>query len=155
MKTNVNPFDSAVESKDADTMVINKSSVNPFGELEKKVTTEETTSKLKRINKDPFTNEEHDDPLKDVRQSLKTANAPKTTEEAISVIDWLASLLLMVIPGVNLISALYFMFSKTSSASKKNWAKANLILIAVAVTLIVIFYILACTVWYSYFVSMY
>lgn len=155
MKTNMNPFDTTVENKDTDAGVINKPAVNPFGELEKKVTAEKPTVALKKINKDPFTKEEYKDPLKDVRQSLKTVNASKMTEETISVIDWLASLLLMLLPGVNLVSALYFAFSKNSSDSKKNWAKANLILIAVGVTVTVIFYVLACTVWYSYFVSMY
>ncbi|MDR0751169.1 MAG: hypothetical protein LBF12_01055 [Christensenellaceae bacterium] len=64
-------------------------------------------------------------------------------EEAISLKDWLITLLISAIPFVGVIALLYWAFGNSSEVprSKSNYAKASLIVYAVLVILFVIIYI--------------
>jgi hypothetical protein len=51
--------------------------------------------------------------------------------------DWVVTMLIMVIPLVNIIMLLVWAFGSSAPASKANWAKASLIWILIAI----VFYI--------------
>ncbi len=63
--------------------------------------------------------------------------APEYT--GVSLGNWLLTFLIMAIPFVNLIALLYWAFSSASLPSKRTWAQANLILIAILFALAILF----------------
>ena len=156
MITNSDPF-SAISSEDTTTAATVKSgAADPFSSLSENVIKETANNKnvnLKKVEQDPFYKQEYKDPLGEVRETLKTTKKPNA-DEAVSTMEWLASLVLLMIPIVNLISLILFMLSDNSTASKKNWAKATLILWVISAVLLFIFFILCCTVWFPYVMSL-
>lgn len=61
----------------------------------------------------------------------------------ISVGDWLLTILITIIPFVNIIMLFVWAFSKCTNKSKANWAKASLLWIVISVilaTLIIVFF---------------
>lgn len=58
-----------------------------------------------------------------------------------SVKDWLLTMLVMLIPCVNIIMMFVWAFSSTENPNKSNYFKANLIYTAISVVLITVFYI--------------
>ncbi len=63
---------------------------------------------------------------------------PESTYRPLSTKDWMVTLLLSFIPLVNLIMYFVWAFSDDTHPSKKNWAKAALIWILIAI----VFYVL-------------
>ena len=61
-------------------------------------------------------------------------------ETADSVGSWMLTLFLMAIPVVNLVWLLMLVFGSGHSASKRNWAKASLIWMAISVVLSIAFF---------------
>lgn len=57
----------------------------------------------------------------------------------ISVKDWMIIILITMIPVLNFIMYFVWAFSKTDNPSKTNWAKANLIWMAIWLVVIIIF----------------
>ena len=57
----------------------------------------------------------------------------------ISINDWLVTILITIIPIVNIIMLFVWAFSKNENPSKANWAKANLIWAAISVVLMILF----------------
>lgn len=55
-----------------------------------------------------------------------------STYNPISVKDWLLTLLIMSIPLLNIVVAFYWIFNQTTHPSKKNFAKAYLISVTIA-----------------------
>lgn len=55
-----------------------------------------------------------------------------STYKPISVKDWLLTLLIMSIPLLNIIVAFYWVFNQSTHPSKKNFAKAYLIGVTIA-----------------------
>lgn len=66
----------------------------------------------------------------------------ETTEtikkEVLSIGDWLITLIITVIPFVNIIMLFVWAFNHSTPTTKANWAKATLILIAVLLVLYII-----------------
>lgn len=63
-------------------------------------------------------------------------------EKVMSVKDWLKTLILMVIPFVNIIFLFVWAFSSDGNLNRKNWAKAQLIVTGIVLILEVIFFII-------------
>jgi heme/copper-type cytochrome/quinol oxidase subunit 2 len=63
---------------------------------------------------------------------------PENNHPPLSVKDWMVTLLLTFIPIVNLVMYFVWAFSDDTHPSKKNWAKAALIWLAIVVVLYII-----------------
>lgn len=62
-----------------------------------------------------------------------------TNHSSVSLGEWIITMLLMLIPVVNLIMLLVWTFSSSTNPSKANWAKASLLFVAVGIVLAIIF----------------
>ena len=58
-----------------------------------------------------------------------------------SVKDWLYTLLILAIPLVGFIMLFVFAFGNGQNENRQNWAKAQLIMMAIVLTLVMIFFI--------------
>lgn len=65
-----------------------------------------------------------------------------SNQKPMSVKDWLITLLIMAIPLVGFIMLFVYAFSDNENLNKKNWAKAQLIFLAVVMALFLLFFIL-------------
>jgi branched-subunit amino acid transport protein AzlD len=65
-----------------------------------------------------------------------------SNQKPMSVKDWLITLLIMAIPLVGFIMLFVYAFSDTENVNRKNWAKAQLIVLAVVIGLVILFGIL-------------
>ena len=65
---------------------------------------------------------------------------PPNVEAPITVGDWMITILLTMIPCVNIILLCVWGFGSGTPKSKANWAKAQLIWVAIIIVLGVIFY---------------
>lgn len=61
--------------------------------------------------------------------------------KTMSVKDWLYTLLLLAIPIVGFIMLFVFAFGSDQNENRQNWAKAQLIMMAIVLTLVMIFFI--------------
>lgn len=65
------------------------------------------------------------------------------TNRVISVKEWVINLIIMCIPIVNIVFLFIWGFGQDDiNETKKNWARAGLILIAIGICLTIIFYII-------------
>jgi len=62
-------------------------------------------------------------------------------KQEMSVSDWIIVYLIMLIPFVNIIMLFLWAFGDNSISTKQNWAKGNLILLAI-ITVLYLFFIL-------------
>lgn len=60
-------------------------------------------------------------------------------EPAMTLGDWMLTMLLMMIPCANLVLLFVWAFSPDTPKSKSNWAKASLIFMAIAIVLMIAF----------------
>jgi hypothetical protein len=67
---------------------------------------------------------------------------PGMKREEVSVGDWMITILITAIPLVGLIMLFVWAFGGGAQASKKNWAIATLIWYAIAIVLLIIFFII-------------
>jgi len=67
---------------------------------------------------------------------------PGIKREEVSVGDWMITILISAIPLVGLIMLFVWAFGGGAPASKKNWAIATLIWYAIAIVLLIIFFII-------------
>ncbi|MFF0827673.1 hypothetical protein ACFYU8_12405 [Brevibacillus sp. NPDC003359] len=58
-------------------------------------------------------------------------------ERVMSVKDWVITFLIMIIPVVNLVMYFVWAFGSEGNLNRKNWAKANLLIIGVCIGLYV------------------
>lgn len=65
-----------------------------------------------------------------------------SNQKPMSVKDWLITLLIMAIPLVGFIMLFVYAFSDSENLNKKNWAKAQLIVLAIVMGLFLLFFIL-------------
>lgn len=65
-----------------------------------------------------------------------------SNQKPMSVKDWLITLVIMMIPLVGFIMLFVYAFSDNENVNKKNWAKAQLIVMAVVFGLLFLFFIL-------------
>ena len=59
-----------------------------------------------------------------------------------SVSDWLVTLLIMIIPLVNIIMLFVWAFSDDGNRNRANWAKSSLLFLAIKIVLLILFYAL-------------
>jgi len=81
------------------------------------------------MNEETLTNEQNE------RVKKKEIN-----NRAMTLKDWMITLLITFIPLVNLIMLFVWAFSEGENVNKANWAKANLLWMAIAVVLALIFF---------------
>lgn len=67
----------------------------------------------------------------------------------VSVSEWLVSLLLMIIPLVNIVLLFVWAFGDTNP-NRSNWAKASLILMAITIVLYIIIFAVFGAFWLGY-----
>lgn len=65
-----------------------------------------------------------------------------SNQKPMSVKDWLITLLIMAIPLVGFIMLFVYAFSDSENINKKNWAKAQLIMLAIIIGLVILYGIL-------------
>lgn len=69
--------------------------------------------------------------------SMETKNYDSTSQ-VMSVKEWIISLVLMIIPFVNIVMLFIWAFGSSTNKNKSNWAKASLILMAIGLVLYII-----------------
>lgn len=68
-----------------------------------------------------------------------SAPQPQNDNEVpVSMGDWIGTMLLMLVPCVNIVLLFVWAFSKTEKKSKSNWAKAQLIIVAIVTALSIV-----------------
>ena len=82
---------------------------------------------------------------------VEKENIKVQTDRVYSVKQWFGTLLLMLIPGVNIILLFIWAFSNKVNKNKKNWAIASLLMFVVITVLLIII----CYAAYSMFISMF
>jgi xanthine/uracil permease len=65
---------------------------------------------------------------------------PEKSYQPLSVKDWMLTIFITIIPLVNLIMYFVWAFGSDTHPSKKNWAKASLIWLAIAIVLYIIIF---------------
>ncbi len=73
-------------------------------------------------------------------------NSPANRQEqslhpVVSVMDWVFTMLIMIIPLVNLVMLFVWAFGTAANPNKANWAKATLLFILISIILTVLFFI--------------
>ncbi len=61
-------------------------------------------------------------------------------KSVVSMGEWLITMLIMIIPLVNLIMLFVWAFGSNTPESKANWAKAQLVWMVIGIILVVIFW---------------
>lgn len=64
----------------------------------------------------------------------------KGNKSVVSMGEWLITMLIMIIPLVNLIMLFVWAFGSNTPESKANWAKAQLVWMVIGVILVAIFW---------------
>jgi len=82
---------------------------------------------------------------------VEKENIKVQTDRVYSVKQWFGTLLLMLIPGVNIILLFIWAFSNKVNKNKKNWAIASLFMCVVVIVLLAV----ACYIAYNMFISMF
>lgn len=78
--------------------------------------------------------------MEENQEQVPLYDVPKQEEKVMSVGDWLVTLLLMVIPLVNLVLLFVWAFG-SGNKNRSNWAKAELILLAIVIALYILFFV--------------
>jgi uncharacterized membrane protein len=65
---------------------------------------------------------------------------PEKVYQPLTVKDWMITILITIIPLVNIIMYFVWAFDSSTHPSKKNWAKATLIWAAILIVLYMIFF---------------
>jgi hypothetical protein len=71
---------------------------------------------------------------------MSTQNYTPVKNETVSIGDWIVSYILMGIPLVGFIMLIVWAFGSDAPQSKKNWARANLILMVIGFVIMIILY---------------
>jgi len=85
-------------------------------------------------------------------QQVQQMDSAKTT---VSIGNWIGTVILTAIPILGLILLFVWAFSSTTIPSKKNWARATLILSAIAIVLSVIGSLIFGSFFNSFFAGIY
>ncbi|WP_165026069.1 hypothetical protein [Dysgonomonas sp. ZJ279] len=65
---------------------------------------------------------------------------PQRNTSVVSIGDWIITMILMLIPVVNIIMLFVWAFGGGTAESKSNWAKASLIFMVIGIVLTVVFW---------------
>lgn len=71
-------------------------------------------------------------------ESMESFENQNPLEAPMSVKDWLFTLLIMAIPMVGIIMLFIYAFGNGQNVNKQNWAKAQLIMMAIVFGLVVL-----------------
>lgn len=63
-------------------------------------------------------------------------------EKVVSVQKWIITLLIMMIPLVNIICLIIWAFSNTENKNRSNWAKAQLVMFLISIVLAIFFFMI-------------
>jgi uncharacterized protein YqhQ len=92
---------------------------------------------------DAINKEKREENLKQFEEKYQKNNneekSPKANNTIVTLGDWIVIIILTAIPFVNIIMLLVWSFSSSTPTSKKNYARAQLILIAIVFILMLIF----------------
>jgi len=69
-------------------------------------------------------------------------NLPGTIRNEVSIGEWVVTLLITALPLIGLIMLFVWAFGDGANLSKKNWAIAMLIWYAIAIVLVIIFFVI-------------
>lgn len=75
--------------------------------------------------------------------TLGVQGGQQTVSQVISVKEWMLTMLIMIIPIVNIIMMFVWAFSSGENPSKANYFKASLIWAAIVLALYIIFFIIS------------
>lgn len=81
-----------------------------------------------------------DNLYQDSYQDPAFPTAKGKVEPVMSVTDWLITLLLMIIPLVNLIMLIVWAVSDSGNRNRTNWARASLIMAAISIGLYILIF---------------
>lgn len=62
-----------------------------------------------------------------------------TIHPSVSLGNWIITMIIMLIPVVNIVMLFIWAFSGSTNPSKANWAKASLIIVAISIILAFLF----------------
>lgn len=69
-------------------------------------------------------------------------NLPGTIRNEVSIGEWMITLLITALPIIGLIMLFVWAFGDGTNLSKKNWAIAMLIWYAIAIVLVILFFVI-------------
>lgn len=69
-----------------------------------------------------------------------TEQMPRKNQSIVTIGDWIITMIIMCIPIVNFIMLLIWAFSNSTPVSKSNWAKVNLLFMALGFLLLILFW---------------
>jgi len=72
---------------------------------------------------------------------MSTQNYAPVKNETVSIGDWIVTFILTGIPLVGFIMLIVWAFGSDAPQSKKNWARATLILQVIVTVLVILFYV--------------
>lgn len=72
-------------------------------------------------------------------QNLNVQNNNSSTSEVVSVKDWIITILILMIPLVNIVMPFVWAFSSNTNPSKANYFKAFLIMSVVWIIIMIVF----------------
>ena len=82
---------------------------------------------------------------------METKVTTTTIHPSVTLGNWILTMIIMCIPLVNIIMLFIWAFSASSNPSKANWAKANLIIIAIGIVLFLLFGSVFAGILYSFY----
>ncbi len=69
-------------------------------------------------------------------------NLPGTIRNDVSIGEWMVTILITALPLIGLIMLFVWAFGDNANPSKKNWAIATLIWYAIALVLVILFFVI-------------
>ncbi len=76
------------------------------------------------------------------RQEYTKVHPQGEVETVVSVKKWIITLLIMMVPLVNIICLLMWAFSDTENKNRSNWAKAQLLMFLFSIALMIFFFMI-------------
>ena len=74
------------------------------------------------------------------KKNIHMEEIQNANQKTMSVKDWLITLLIMAIPLVGFIMLFVYAFGHNENVNKQNWAKAQLIVLAIVIGLMIVFF---------------
>jgi|688.fasta_scaffold04192_8 cation transporter-like permease len=74
------------------------------------------------------------------KKNIHMEEIQNANQKTMSVKDWLITLLIMAIPLVGFIMLFVYAFGNNENVNKQNWAKAQLIVLAIVIGLMIVFF---------------
>lgn len=75
-------------------------------------------------------------------QEYTVTHSQGEVEKVVSVQKWIITLLIMMIPLVNIICLIVWAFSNNENKNRSNWAKAQLLIFLISIVLAIFFFMI-------------